>query len=205
MDNIGVRYGTFLYIFFIFFKRVSDDMGAITKRIEFEIRMRFELGEDLKDLAVIYKVPLSTLKKRKQKAEIKGDPWIKGSRSKSAYETFAENEKQRRKELREKINSKARVEFERLEKIIDDTYEESDEILNAEVEKAVLARAGRIDMFLELKKKIEDIPTMKEEAEIEKIKMDIELKKKELEDKNIEIKIKRAEAKMLLGDDKVDL
>lgn len=205
MDNIGVRYGTFLYIFFIFFKRVSDDMGAITKRIEFEIRMRFELGEDLKDLAAIYKVPLSTLKKRKQKAEIKGDPWIKGSRSKSAYETFAENEKQRRKELREKINSKARVEFERLEKIIDDTYEESDEILNAEVEKAVLARAGRIDMFLELKKKIEDIPTMKEEAEIEKIKMDIELKKKELEDKNIEIKIKRAEAKMLLGDDKVDL
>lgn len=180
-------------------------MGAITKRTEFEIRMRFELGEDLKDLAVIYKVPLSTLKKRKQKAEVKGDPWIKGSRSKSAYETFAENEKQRRKELREKINSKARVEFERLEKIIDDTYEKSDEILNADVEKAVLARAGRIDMFLELKKRIEDIPTMKEEAEIEKIKMDIELKKKELEDKNIEIKIKRAEAKMLLGDDKVDL
>lgn len=193
------------YIFFLYFLRESDDMGAITKRIEFEIRMRFELGEDLKDLAVIYKVSLSTLKKRKQKAEIKGDPWIKGSRSKSAYETFAENEKQRRKELREKINSKARVEYERLEKIIDDTYEESDEILNAEVEKAVLARAGRIDMFLELKKKIEDIPTMKEEAEIEKIKMDIELKKKELEDKNIEIKIKRAEAKMLLGDDKVDL
>ena len=188
------------YIFFLSFLRESDDMGAITKRIEFEIRMRFELGEDLKDLAVIYKVPLSTLKKRKQKAEIKGDPWIKGSRSKSAYETFAENEKQRRKELREKINSKARVEFERLEKIIDDTYEESDEILNAEVEKA-----GRIGMFLELRKKIEDIPTMKEEAEIEKIKMDIELKKKELEDKNIEIKIKRAEAKMLLGDDKVDL
>lgn len=193
------------YIFFLSFLRESDDMGAITKRIEFEIRMRFELGEDLKDLAVIYKVPLSTLKKRKQKAEIKGDPWIKGSRSKSAYETFAENEKQRRKELREKINSKARVEFERLEKIIDDTYEESDEILNDEVEKAVLARAGRIGMFLELRKKIEDIPTMKEEAEIEKIKMDIELKKKELEDKNIEIKIKKAEAKMLLGDDKVDL
>lgn len=193
------------YIFFLSFLRESDDVGAITKRIEFEIRMRFELGEDLKDLAVIYKVSLSTLKKRKRKAEIKGDPWIKGSRSKSAYETFAENEKQRRKELREKINSKARVEFERLEKIIDDTYEESDEILNAEVEKAVLARAGRIDMFLELRKKIEDIPTMKEEAEIEKIKMDIELKKKELEDKNIEIKIKRAEAKMLLGDDKVDL
>lgn len=193
------------YIFFLSFLRESEDMGAITKRIEFEIRMRFELGEDLKDLAVIYKVPLSTLKKRKQKAEIKGDPWIKGSRSKSAYETFAENEKQRRKELREKINSKARVEFERLEKIIDDTYENSDEIFDPVVEKAIVARVGRIDMFLDLKKKIEDIPTLKEEAEIEKIKMDIELKKKELEDKNIEIKIKRAEAKMLLGDDKVDL
>lgn len=193
------------YIFFLSFLRESDDMGAITKRIEFEIRMRFELGEDLKDLAVIYKVPLSTLKKRKQKAEIKGDPWIKGSRSKSAYETFAENEKQRRKELREKINSKARVEFERLEKIIDDTYENSDKIFDPVVEKAIVARVGRIDMFLDLKKKIEDIPTLKEEAEIEKIKMDIELKKKELEDKNIEIKIKRAEAKMLLGDDKVDL
>lgn len=189
------------YIFFLSFLRESDDMGAITKRIEFEIRMRFELGEDLKDLAVIYKVPLSTLKKRKQKAEIKGDPWIKGSRSKSAYETFAENEKQRRKELREKINSKARVEFERLEKIIDDTYEESDEILNAEVEKAVTARAGRVHMFLDLRRKIEDIPTLKEEVEIEKIKMDIELKRRELEDKSIELKIKKAEADMLLGAD----
>lgn len=56
-------------------------------------------------------------------------------------------------------------------------------------------------MFLDLRRKIEDIPTLKEEAEIEKIKMDIELKRRELEDKSIELKIKKAEADMLLGAD----
>ena len=67
-------------------------MGALTKRKEFEIRMRYELGEDLKALAVIYKVPLTTLNKRKKQAELKGDAWIKGSRSKSAYKKFVEND-----------------------------------------------------------------------------------------------------------------
>ena len=147
------------YIFFLSFLRESDDMGAITKRIEFEIRMRFELGEDLKDLAVIYKVPLSTLKKRKQKAEIKGDPWIKGSRSKSAYKKFVENDEATRREIREKINSKAREELDKLQDVIDTAYKNPDaELLEIEIEKAVTARAGRVHMFLDLRRKIEDIP-----------------------------------------------
>lgn len=178
-------------------------MGAMTKRLEFEIRLRFELGEDLNKLATVYKIPLSTLKKRKKLSEVKGDPWIKGSRSKSAYETFVENDKENRRQLREKINAKARKELEVLEKVIDKTYDQPDAALfDAKVEKSVMARASRVGMLLDLKKKIEDIPTLKEEAEIEKIKMDIELKRKELEDKGIELEIKKAEAKMLLGDDK---
>ena len=51
------------YTFYIFFKGVIF-IGALTKSKEFEIRLRYEFGEDLKKLAIIYKVPLSTLKAR---------------------------------------------------------------------------------------------------------------------------------------------
>ena len=177
-------------------------MGALTKRKEFEIRMRYELGEDLKALAVIYKVPLTTLNKRKKQAELKGDAWIKGSRSKSAYKKFVENDEATRREIREKINSKAREELDKLQDVIDTAYKSPDaELLEIEIEKAVTARAGRVHMFLDLRRKIEDIPTLKEEVQIEKINMDIELKRRELEDKSIELKIKKAEADMLLGAD----
>lgn len=177
-------------------------MGALTKRKEFEIRMRYELGEDLKALAVIYAVPLPTLNKRKKRAELKGDAWIKGSRSKSAYKKFVENDEATRREIREKINSKAREELDKLQNIIDTAYKSPDaKLLEIEIEKAVATRAGRVDVFLDLRRKIEDIPTLKEEAEIEKIKMDIELKRREFEDKSIELKIKKAEADMLLGAD----
>lgn len=56
------------------------EIGALTKSKEFEIRMRYEYGEDLKSLSFIYKVSYNTLKKRKEKSELKGDAWIKGSR-----------------------------------------------------------------------------------------------------------------------------
>lgn len=174
-------------------------MAALTKRLEFEIRMRFELGEDLNKLATIYKVSLATLKKRKKMSEVKGDPWIKNSRSKSAYETFLENDKERRKELREQINKDAREEIEKLKEEIGNA---DIELENDDLEKSIILRMERIDKFLDLRKKIEEIPTMKEEIEIEKMKMDIELKRKELQDKTIELEIKKAEAKMLLGDEK---
>lgn len=174
-------------------------MRALTKRIEFEIRMRFELREDLNKLAAIYRISLSTLNKRKKIAEIKGDPWIKGSRSKSAYETFIENDKERRKELREQINKDAREEMKKLKEEIENA---DVELENDDLEKSIILRMDRIDKFLDLRKKIEEIPTMKEEVEIEKMKIDIELKRKELQDKTIELEIKKVEAKMLLGDEK---
>lgn len=178
-------------------------MGALTKSKEFEIRMRYELGEDLNKLAVIYKVPLTTINKRKKLAEIKGDAWIKGARSKSAYQKFMKNDEERRRELRETISSKAREELDILEKVVEETYKKPDAMLyEHEIETAVKARANRINTFLDLKRSIEDIPTLKEEAELEKMKVDIELKRLELAEKGIDLKLKRAEVQMLLGDEK---
>ena len=176
-------------------------IGALTKSKEFEIRLRYEFGEDLKKLAIIYKVPLSTLKARKRISENKGDPWIKGIRGKEAYKRFTENDIQRKKEIEEKINSVAREELNQLQEIINDAYADG-KVYADEVEGAVSIRANRIDKFLALRRKVENIPTQKEEAEIAKLKIETDLKKLEYEDKNIELKIKKAEAKMLLGDDK---
>lgn len=180
-------------------------MGALTKSKEFEIRMRYELGEDLNKLAVIYKVPLTTLNKRKKLSEVKGDPWIKGSRSRSAYKKFVENDEATRRELREKINSEAREEIAVLGEALKEVYRNPEaKLFEAKIENAVMARTKRIEKFLEIRRNIEDIPTLKEEAEIEKIKMDIELKRYELKEKAIELKLKTAEAKILLGDDETD-
>ena len=177
-------------------------MGALTKRKEFEIRMRYELGEDLKALSVIYKIPLPTLNKRKKQAELKGDAWIKGSRSKSAYMQFVENDEATRREMREKINSEAREEIALLNEAIKKAYRKPDaELFERKIENAVMSRTKRIEKFLELRRNIEEIPTPKEEQEIRKIKLDIELKKMELKERETELKLKKAEADMLLGDD----
>ncbi|WP_270445758.1 hypothetical protein [Fusobacterium varium] len=178
-------------------------MGALTKSKEFEIRMRYELGEDLNKLAVIYKVPLTTLNKRKKLAEIKGDAWIKGARSKSAYKQFVENDEATCREMREMINNEAREEIIMLKEAVKEVYKKPNaELFEGKIEKAVMARTKRIEKFLELRRNIEEIPTPKEEQEIRKIKLDIELKRRELEDKSLEIKLKKAEVDMLLGGSK---
>lgn len=165
-------------------------IGALTKSKEFEIRLRYEFGENLKKLSIIYKVPLSTLKARKRISENKGDPWIKGSREKEAYKRFTENDIQRKKEIEEKINSVAREELNQLQEIINDAYADG-KVYADEVEGAVSIRANRIDKFLALRRKVENIPTQKEEAEIERLKIESELKRLELEDKRIELELKK--------------
>lgn len=171
---------------------------ALTKRIEFEIRLRYELGDDLNDLALKYKIPLTTLNKRKKKCELAGDPWIKGCRCKAAYEKFTEESEKRRIEIEEEITNKARKEAIQLQNIIDDTYQYEDVILNSEVEKAVAIRQSRISGILELRRKIENILPDKEKAELEKIKVDIELKRLELKSKALDYKLQEEEAKHYL-------
>lgn len=161
---------------------------ALTKSKEFEIRMRYELGEDLSKLAVVYKVPLSTLKKRKKLAEVKGDAWVKGSRSKSAYEKFVENDEKFRRELREKVSQEAREELDILQELINKTYKKPGaKLVDDNIEKAVRVRANRIEKVLQLRRNIEEIPTAREEQELEKIKIENKLKRLELEAKKLEI------------------
>lgn len=177
-------------------------IGALTKNKEFEIRMRYEFGEDLNKLAIIYKVPLSTLKKRKKISENKGDSWIKGSREKEAYKRYTENDIQRKKEIEEKINKIARKELDQLQEIIDKGYSNSREIFLEGIESAVSVRSSRINKFLNLRKRIENIPSEKEAAEIEKLKLETELKKLELEEKRLDLELKKEEVKYYIGDKK---
>lgn len=164
--------------------------------------MRYELGEDLKKLAVIYKIPLTTLNKRKKKAELMGDPWIKNSKSKNAYESFMENDKNRRLELRKEINKVADDEIRKLQYFIDDAYAQ-DKLLDKDVEEAIDIRSNRIEKLLDLKRKCNDIPSLKEEAEIERAKIEIELKKIMIEEKRLDIEMKKMEANMFKGDDMI--
>ena len=89
-----------------------------------------------------------------------------------------------------------------MKKLIEEIENADVELANDDLEKSIILRMDRIDKFLDLRKKIEEIPTLKEEVEIEKMNIDIELKRKELQDKTIELEIKKVEAKMLLGDEK---
>lgn len=173
-------------------------MGALTKRIEFEIRMRFELGEDLNKLAAIYRISLSTLNKRKKIAEIKGDPWIKGSRSQAGYERFTEESEKRKIEIEEKINEIARREINQIQNLTDDRYANEDILLDADFEKAADIRLNRVQKMLSIRKDIEKVYSDREKAEIEKIRVDTELKKVDLEHKRIELELKKEEAKEYL-------
>lgn len=173
-------------------------IAAITKRKEFEIRMRYELGEDLKTLAFIYKVSYNTLKKIKKRSEIKGDAWIKGSRTKVGYERFTEESEKAKKEIEEKINEIARKEINQIQDLTDDRYADGEEIIDADFEIAADTRLNRIQKMMSIRKEIEKIYPDKEKAEIEKIKVDTELKKVDLEFKRIELELKKKEAEEYL-------
>lgn len=160
--------------------------------------MRYELGEDLKTLAFIFKVSYNTLKKIKKRSEIKGDPWIKGSRTKVGYERFTEESEKNKKEIEEKINEIARKEINQIQNLTDDRYANEDILLDAEFEIAADTRLNRIQKMLNIRRDIEKVYTDKEKAEVEKIKLDTELKKIDLEHKRIELELKKKEAEEYL-------
>ena len=160
--------------------------------------MRYELGEDLKQLSFIYKVSYNTLKKIKKRSEIKGDPWIKGSRAQAGYERFTEESEKRKIEIEEKINEIARREINQIQNLTDDRYANEDILLDAEFEQAADIRLNRVQKMLSIRKDIEKVYSDREKAEIEKIRVDTELKKVDLEHKRIELELKKEEAKEYL-------
>ncbi|WP_373078101.1 hypothetical protein [Fusobacterium varium] len=174
------------------------EIAALTKSKEFEIRMRYEYGEDLKSLSFIYKVSYNTLKKRKEKSELKGDAWIKGSRVTHAYECYAGEAEKRKKEIEDRINDSARREINQIQNLIDDAYGAEEIVIDGELEAAISTRVPRIQTILGLKRSIENVLGDKEKAEIEKIKIDTELKKAELEAKRIDLELKKKEAEYYL-------
>lgn len=168
----------------------GDFIARLSLKKEFEIRNRFEYGEDLKTLAIKYKVPLRTLEDRKKRSALKGDPWLKGFRKKIAYEDFVKDNETRKKELLEKFNEKARKEMDILEILLEERYVNG-EVLDEEIEEAFTIRTIRIANALKLRKEIEGIYTEADQVIIDKTKMDIELKKVELEGKALDLELKK--------------
>lgn len=167
--------------------------------------MRYELGEDLKTLAFIYKVSYNTLKKIKARAEKNSDSWIKGSRTKLGYERFTEEAERRKREIEEQINNKARQELEVIQSLTEKAYASGNIKVDRDIEQAANIRITRVGRMLGLRREVENILSDKEKAEIEKIKIeselkkiDIELKKRELEQKKIELELKKKEAEEYL-------
>lgn len=174
-------------------------MGALTKRIEFEIRMRFELGEDLNKLATIYRISLSTLNKRKKIAEIKGDPWIKGFRSKQAYEDFSLKEKKNKEELLNLINEEVTKHLAHTRDVIKSYEAEEMRAINQgetpkiykSVEEAVGRRIDNIARIAEIKRDIIGVYTPEKQIAINKLNIELELRRKELEARDIEAQIQK--------------
>jgi hypothetical protein len=174
---------------------VDERVSSLTKRKEFEIRMRYEYGENLTDLAVIYKVALSTLRKRVKASQNKGDPWIKGSRINHAYKEYVGKSEAEKKLIKEKINNYARAEMELLQERVDETYS-TGKLLDDDVEFAVNKRLSRVNKMLVLRRNIEDIPSTLDELLQEKLKVEIELKKIELDNAKVELETKKEELEL---------
>lgn len=161
--------------------------------------MRYELGEDLKQLSYIYKISYNTLKKIKKRSEIKGDPWIKGSRTKAGYERFTEESEKRKREIEEQINEVARKEIKQIQNLTDDRYSQEECVFDAEFEIAANTRLDRIQKMLSIRRDIEKIYPDKVKAEIEKIRVDTELKKLECDLKRQELELKKLEIEEYLN------
>lgn len=93
-------------------------MAIFTKEIEFEIRAKYEYGENLKDLAIQYKIPLATIKSRKQISTKSGDPWIKGFRKRISYEDFISDTENHKAMLLKAHNQEATDELDHISELM---------------------------------------------------------------------------------------
>ena len=169
-----------------------------------EIRLRYEYGENLKDLAIEYKIPLATLKSKQKKSKQKGDPWVKGFRSKQGYEYFVEDEAERKKLILNRINDEMMEHLDHAAEII--KYHEKKEKLQIErvedveiyksVEEAIGKRIDNVARLAEIKKDIAGVYTPEKQIAIDKLQIEVELKRKELEEKEIDLQIKKETMKL---------
>ncbi len=161
--------------------------SRLGKKKEFEIRTRFEYGENLCDLAIIYKVPLRTLEERKKKSEYKGDPWIKGFRAKSFYQTEIEINEEKKAAILKEITNDARIEFIQASAILKELYKDSSIIALPKIEAAFTTRVNRIKKQLDIRKEIENILPIEKQLEIDLLKANVKLKQLEAEKKSSEL------------------
>lgn len=171
-------------------------IGRLDKKKESVIRMKYEYGENLKDLALEFKVPLITIHKRKKKSDLRGDPWIKGFRSIEGFKEFVQENEEAKIKLDMAITDKARKEFLVLEKNIDRLYSDKNTLLVPEAEKAFAVRGTRIVKQLNLRRQIEGIYTPEQQLLIDTAKVTIKVKEKEAELKALEIKSKEIDYKL---------
>lgn len=182
-------------------------IGRLGIKKEFEIRTRYEYGENLKDLAIIYKVPLRTLEERKAKSSRKGNPWIKGFRALEGYKEFVEDNEAKKEALNLQYTNRARQELDILDKMIDKTYCTPNDIYDSEVEHAFSVRSTRVEKTLKLRRNIEEIYTPEQKLQLELLKITLEtkrseatLKSVELESKQIDLDLKKKEMEALLDE-----
>ena len=179
-------------------------IGRLGIKKEFEIRTRYEYGENLKDLAIIYKVPLRTLEERKAKRSRKGDPWIKGFRAIEGYKEFVQDNEAKKEALNLRYTNRARQELDILENMVDRAYCNPEGMIVEEVEAAFAVRSSRIEKSLKLRRNIEEIYTQEQKLQLELLKITLETKKSEaalkgveLESKQIDLDLKREELEAL--------
>ncbi|MGL5710288.1 MAG: hypothetical protein ACRCW9_05530 [Cetobacterium sp.] len=144
----------------------------------------------MKNLAIIFKVPLRTIQERKAKSSRNGDPWIKGFRAKLGYKEFVEEHEEKKELLNKKLTDRARKEFEEIDAHLEKAYSSGCEF-DEDAESAYKARAGRIMESLELRRALEEIYTPVEKLEIDLLKIQIEQKRTEAAIKGIELETKK--------------
>lgn len=179
-------------------------IGRLGIKKEFEIRTRYEYGENLKDLAIKYKVPLRTLEARKAKSRGKGDPWIKGFRKHKGFKEFIQDNEAKKEALNLQYTNRARQELDILDDLVDEAYHNPDGMIVEEVEAAFAVRSSRIEKSLKLRRNIEEIYTPEQKLQLELLKIMIDTKKSEamlksveLESKQIDLEFKRKELEAL--------
>lgn len=183
------------------FSRGDFKIGKVGVEKLYKIRIQYEYGQNLKDLAIKFKVPLRTLEERKARSAKEGDPWIKGFRATEGYKEFVEDNEAKKEALNKEITDRARKEAIQLDLMVDDFYKDSDVLLIPEVEKAYSIRSARILKQMNLRRKIEQIYAPEEQLTINILKVQLEtkrieskLKANELKTKDIDLKFKKVEA-----------
>lgn len=173
----------------------------------FKIRRRYEYGEDLNKLSFEYKIPLSSVNKRKAADADRGDPWIKSSKTPLAFKAYEEGIEERKRLLSSQIDEEARrmlfhvrdLKKRQIEVESFELEESSDVVRLAKAqEEAYRVRLDFIDKYTDLRGKIEGIKTEEELEEYELKKLSVKLKKLEVEDRRLSLKIKKAENIRLL-------